>query len=101
MKLFPVPEVAGEVDSAVDERYALVLQEGDLFIHASEGEGGGRLAEAVDHAVARNVLWIGVHVQGIADDAAPMGIAREHRDLSVGRDLAVGDAPDNIVDQFK
>ena len=72
-----------------------------MFIYAAEGEGAGRLAAAVDHAVAWDMLWVGIHVQGIADDAAPMGIAREHRDLSVGRDLAVGDAPDNIVDQFK
>ncbi len=72
-----------------------------MFVDAAEGEGAGRLAVAVDYAVARDMLWVGIHVQGIADDAAPMGIAREHRDLSVGRDLAVGDAFDNVVDQFK
>lgn len=72
-----------------------------MFIDAAEGEGAGRLAAAVDYTVARNGLWVGIDMQGIADDAAPMGIAREHRDLSVGRDLAVGDAFDNVIDQFK
>ena len=72
-----------------------------MFIHAAEGEGGGRLAEAVDYAEAWDMCGVGVHVQGIADHTAPSGIAREHRDLSVGRDLAVGDALDNVVDQFK
>ena len=44
---------------------------------------------------------LGVDVQGVADHAAPVRIAREHRDLSVGRHLAAGDLPDDIVDLFK
>ena len=44
---------------------------------------------------------IGIDVQGVADDAAPARVAREHGDLSVGRDLAAGDPSDDVVDQFK
>ena len=41
---------------------------------------------------------LGVNVQGVADDAAPIGIAREGGDLTVGRDLAAGDFSDDVVD---
>ena len=44
---------------------------------------------------------LGVNVQGVADDAAPIGIAREGGDLTVGRDLAAGDFSDDVVDEFK
>ena len=44
---------------------------------------------------------LGVNVQGVADDTAPIGIARERGDLTVGRDSAAGDFSDDVVDQFK
>ena len=47
------------------------------------------------------MLGVGIHVQGVADHAAPARIAREHRDLSVGRDLAAGDFPYHIIDHLK
>ena len=39
---------------------------------------------------------IGIDVQSVADDAAPARVAREHGDLSVGRDLAAGDPSDDV-----
>ena len=44
---------------------------------------------------------LGVNVQGVADDTAPIGIARERGDLTVGRDSAAGDFSDDVVDEFK
>lgn len=44
---------------------------------------------------------IGIDVQGVADDAAPARVAREHGDLSVGRDPAAGDAPHDVINLFK
>lgn len=98
---FPVPEVLFQIDSAVGEFDALVLQQEYLLIDAAEGEGGGGLAEAIDDPVAWDDARLGVHVQGVAYYAAPVRIAREHGDLSVGRDLAARDLSDNVIDQFK
>lgn len=89
------------IDSAVDEGHAFFPEQQDLLVDAAEGEGGGRLAVAVHDAEARDSFRVGVDVQGVAHHTAPAGIAREGGDLSVGRDLAVGDAPDDIIDQFK
>lgn len=72
-----------------------------MFVHAAEGEGSGRLAVAVDHTVAGDVLGVGIHVQGVAHHAAPSRVAREHGDLSVGRDLAARDFAHHVIDQFK
>ena len=100
-RLLPVPDELSEIDPAVYEFHAFLLQQGDLLVHAAEGEGCGRFAEAVDDAVAGDMRGIGIDVQGVADDAAPALVAREHGDLSVGRDLAAGDPSDDVVDQFK
>ena len=72
-----------------------------MLVHAAEGKGGGRLAEAVDDAVTGDVIGVGIDVQSVADDAAPARVARQHGDLTVGRDPAVGDPSYNVVDQFK
>lgn len=89
------------VDSAIDEGHAFFPEQQDLLVDAAEGEGGGRLAVAVHDAEARDGFRVGVDVQGVAHHAAPAGIAREGGDLSVGRDLAVGDLLYNVIDQFK
>ena len=44
---------------------------------------------------------LGIDVQGIADDAAPVRVARKRGDLAVGRDFAARDLSDNVVNQFK
>ena len=77
------------------------MQEVYLLVYAAEGEGDRRLAEAVDHPIARYMSGVGIHVQGVADHAAPARIAGEHGDLSVGRDFAVWYLPHNVIDQLK
>ncbi len=99
--LFSVPLVGFHVDFAVDEGDALFFEEQDLFVDTAEGECRGRLAEAVDHAKAGDCFRVGVDVESVADDAAPFGIARKGGDLSVGRDLAVGDLFDHVVYQLE
>lgn len=99
--LSPVPEILFQVDSAVDEGYALVFQESYLLVYASEGEGARRLAEAVHYPVAGDMLRVGVDVQGVADHPAPPRVAREHGYLSVGRHLAVGYPPYYIINKLK
>lgn len=101
MQLFPVPEVLFQIYSAVDEGYALVLQESYLLVYAAEGEGARRLAEAVYYPVARDMVGVGIDVQGVAHYTAPARVAREHGYLSVGRHPAVGYAPYDVIYQLK
>lgn len=72
-----------------------------MLVNAAEGEGGRGLAEAVDHAVAGNMFGVGIDVQGVADDAAPARVTREHGNLSVGRNPAVGNLFDHVIYQLK
>ena len=72
-----------------------------MFVDTAKGEGDGRLAEAVDHPIARDMPGVGIHVQGVADHAAPARIAGEHGDLSVGRDLSIRYPPHDVIYQLK
>lgn len=99
--LSPVPEILFQVDSAVDEGYALVFQESYLLVYAAEGEGARRLAESVDYPVARDMIGVGIDVQGVAHYTAPPRVARKHGYLSVGRHPAVGYAPYDVIYQLK
>ncbi len=64
------------VDFAVNKFNALPLKQGNLHIFAREGKCGRCSAEAVNHAIARDMLGIRINVERVAYHLAPPRISR-------------------------
>lgn len=74
------------------------FQQFNLPIATAESEGIRHMPEAIDDPVAGYVRRIGIHMQRVADDPAPPGIAGEGRHLPIGGDPPPRNLPDDSID---
>lgn len=89
--LQPIPKMLFKVYPVVlAYLYTVGSEKLRLLIYPAEDECLGEPSHAVNDAVARNSVGVGVCMQCITDYSRPTGIPREHRYLSVCRDLAAG-----------
>lgn len=74
------------------------FQQFNLPVATTESEGIRHTPEAIDDPVAGYVRRIGIHMQRVADDPAPPGIAGEGRHLPIGGDPPPRNLPDDGID---
>ena len=97
----PVPLIFGQIYNAIVDLHAFRFEEFGLLPGTAEGKLSGERAPGVDDAEAGNVVRIRILVQCVSDGARHFFVAGELRDLRVGRDSAVGDPLDGLVDALR
>ncbi len=97
---FSVPNIARQIDFAVNKLNAFALKKLDLTVGAAENKSGRRLAEAVDYTVARDSGLVGIDVQRIPNHAAPSRIAGKKSDLTIGGDFSARDLLHDVINHF-
>ena len=97
----PVPLISGKIYNAIVDLHAFRIEEFGLLPGTAEGKLSGERASGVDDAEAGDVVRVRVLVQRVSDGARHFFVAGELRDLRVGRDTAIGDLLDGLVDALR
>lgn len=93
-----LPLVCAQVHHPIMAGHSFGFQQFNLPVATAESEGIRHMPEAIDDPVAGYVRRIGIHMQRVADDPAPPGIAGEGRHLPIGGGPRRRNLPDDGID---
>ncbi len=102
LRRIPIPPIFLQIhNTVVADFHALLPQTADLLIFPAEHKCACHPTLAVYHAVAFDGFRVGILVQGIADHTRKARVARQERNIPVGRDTSLWDLSDNFIDFLK